>query len=74
MSNQKSFDWEFSNDSKYIIKWYERPAAPQILDVKISVYKTDFDNYANKDKEVISVAIRKIGMTCGLMGKKRLND
>ena len=32
----EEFGWVFSNDNKYIIKWFEGPAAAQVLDVTIS--------------------------------------
>ena len=32
----EEFGWTFSNDSKYIIKWFEGPAVPRVLDVTIS--------------------------------------
>ena len=32
----EEFGWTFSNDGKYIIKWFEGPAAPRVLDVTIS--------------------------------------
>ena len=32
----EEFGWVFSNGNKYIIKWFERPAAAQVLDVTIS--------------------------------------
>ena len=35
MTDPKEFGWTFSNDSKYIIKWFEGPAAPRVLDVAI---------------------------------------
>ena len=33
---QEEFGWVFSNDDKYIIKWFEGPAAALVLDVTIS--------------------------------------
>ena len=32
----EEFGWTFSNNGKYIIKWFEGPAAPRVLDVTIS--------------------------------------
>ena len=32
----EQFGWTFSNNGKYIIKWFEGPAAPRVLDVTIS--------------------------------------
>ena len=32
----EEFGWIFSNDDKYIIKWFERPVATRVLDVTIS--------------------------------------
>ena len=32
----EEFGWTFSNSGKYIIKWFEGPAAPRVLDVAIS--------------------------------------
>ena len=32
----EEFSWVFSNNDKYIIKWFEGAAAAQVLDVTIS--------------------------------------
>ena len=32
----EDFGWTLSNDGQYIIKWFEGPAAPRVLDVTIS--------------------------------------
>ena len=42
----EEFGWTFSNYGKYIIKWFEGPAVPRVLDVTISEYtkpSTDHD-------------------------------
>ena len=32
----EEFGWVFSNDDKYIIKWFEGPGATRVLDMTIS--------------------------------------
>ena len=36
MADEKNLIGRFSNDEKYIIKWFEGSAAAQVLDVTIS--------------------------------------
>ena len=50
----EEFGWTFSNDGKYIIKWFEGPAAPRVLDVTIFFSNEEpmcINHYRNKRKE-----------------------
>ena len=50
----EEFGWTFSNDGKYIIKWFEGPAAPQVLDMAVS---KDTEPSTENDTEGTYIAI-----------------
>ena len=58
----EEFGWTFSNDGKYIIKWFEGPAAPRVLDVTIS---EDTKPSTENDTEGTYKAITKQIRFCG---------
>ena len=50
--------WTFSNDGKYIIKWFEGPTAQRVLDVTIT---EDTESSTENDTEGITIQVRFCG-------------
>ena len=58
----EEFGWTFSNDSKYIIKWFEGPAVPRVLDVTISEdTKPSTENDTEGTYKAITIQVRFCG-------------
>ena len=58
----EEFGWTFSNDGKYIIKWFEGPKEPRVLDVTISEDTVpSTENYTNGTYKAITIQVRFCG-------------